>query len=137
MKFKPKRYKRSKRSESRKSNRFHKIFIILLLYYIFYILFFNQKLYIKIQKKISNTTFKINKIDRFNMTEKTSAMIKLSNDLAIPKNRKKMLMNGKKYIDRCLNESEKFKEYKIKVKPTLSVIIPTFNCEKTINNFNK
>ena len=133
MKFKPKRYKRSKRSESRKSNRFHKIFIILLLYYIFYILFFNQKLYIKIQKKISNTTFKINKIDRFNMTEKTSAMIKLSNDLAIPKNRKKMLMNGKKYIDRCLNESEKFKEYKIKVKPTLSVIIPTFNCEKTIN----
>lgn len=129
MKFKHKRFKRSNR---RKSNRFHKIFIILLLY-IFVILFFYQKLYIKIQEKISNATFKINKIDRVNMTEKTAAMIKLSNDLAIPKNRKKMLMNGKKYIDRCLNESEMFKEYKIKVKPTLSVIIPTFNCENTIN----
>ena len=131
--FKPKRYKIRKRSGSGKSNRYYKIFIIILLYYIFFISFFNQKLYDKIQEKISTATFKINKIDRINMTEKTAAMIKLSNDLAIPKNRQMMLMNGKKYIDRCLNESEMFKEYKIKVKPTLSVIIPAFNCEKTIN----
>jgi len=131
--YKLKRYKSRKRSESGKSNRYHKIFIIILLYYTFFISFFDQKLYDKIQEKISNAAFKMSKNDRINMTEKTATMIKLSNDLANPKNRQMMLMNGKKYIDRCLNESEIFKEYKIKVKPSLSVIIPAFNCEKTIN----
>ena len=42
-----------------------------------------------------------------------------------------ILKNGKKFIDKCLNE--KNKNYRIKVKPIISSIIPVFNCEKTIS----
>ena len=47
-----------------------------------------------------------------------------------PRNKEMILKNGKKFIDKCLNE--KNKNYKIKVKPIISSIIPVFNCEKTI-----
>ncbi len=41
-----------------------------------------------------------------------------------------ILKNGKKFIDKCMNE--KNKNYKIKVQPIISSIIPVYNCEKTI-----
>ena len=47
------------------------------------------------------------------------------------KSKKKILLKGRKYLDRCLNgtNNEKYKSYK---KPKVSAIIPVFNCEKTI-----
>ena len=44
-----------------------------------------------------------------------------------------MVENGKKYIDKCLNEKYINENYKIDIKPIISVIIPLYNCEKTIN----
>ena len=44
-----------------------------------------------------------------------------------------MIENGKKYIDKCLNEKYINKNYKNDIKPIISVIIPLYNCEKTIN----
>ena len=44
-----------------------------------------------------------------------------------------MVADGKKYIDKCLNGKYINKNYKINIKPIISVIIPVYNCEKTIN----
>ena len=43
----------------------------------------------------------------------------------------KILTNGRKYLDKCLNFSFR-KKFKYNKKPITSVIIPLFNCEKTI-----
>ena len=46
-------------------------------------------------------------------------------------NKKSILENGRKYIDKCLNGIRSQNSYK-KYKAKISVIIPLFNCQKTI-----
>ena len=43
-----------------------------------------------------------------------------------------ILLNGKKFIDKCLNENNITKISKNNLKPIISAIIPVYNCEKTI-----
>ena len=48
------------------------------------------------------------------------------------KNKKKILLRGRKFLNRCLKGLYN-KKYLTKVKPKVSSIIPVYNCEKTIN----
>ena len=51
--------------------------------------------------------------------------------LSYDESKKPILMNGRKYLDKCL-EFPNAQRYKYVKKPKVSVIIPMFNCEKTI-----
>ena len=51
--------------------------------------------------------------------------------LSINKNKIKILIKGRKYLDKCLMFSFR-KKFKYIKKPITSVIIPLYNCEKTI-----
>jgi glycosyltransferase involved in cell wall biosynthesis len=53
-------------------------------------------------------------------------------NLSGEENRTEILLNGKQFIDKCLNKRYNTKMYKIDVKPKISVIIPVYNSEKTI-----
>lgn len=46
--------------------------------------------------------------------------------------KRKNLSDGKKFIDKCLNSSFIKNNYFIQESPIISVIIPAYNCEKTI-----
>ena len=48
------------------------------------------------------------------------------------KNKKKILLSGRKFLNLCLKGLYN-KKYLTKVKPKVSSIIPVYNCEKTIN----
>ena len=63
--------------------------------------------------------------------EKTNYLY-LNNDLVGKKNKTSMLFEGKKFIDKCLNNQSFTKEYAINITPKISVIIPVYNSEKTI-----
>ena len=52
--------------------------------------------------------------------------------LSIDKSKKQILKSWRKYLDKCLQSKEHFK-YKYIKQPQASVIVPLFNCEKTIN----
>ena len=95
-----------------------------------------QSMILKLNDKTQNDMIEkeVNEfLQRENLTEKLNNMLKLCNDLSSGELRTVMLLNGKNYIDQCLNESQINIKYNIKIKPHLSVIIPAFNCEKTIN----
>ena len=51
--------------------------------------------------------------------------------LSIDKNKEKTLKKGRKYLDKCLNFPN-YHLYKFIKQPKVSVIIPLYNCEKTI-----
>ena len=51
--------------------------------------------------------------------------------LLIDKSTKDKLEDGRKYLDKCLNSTNN-RKYNLIGKPKLSVIIPLYNCEKTI-----
>ena len=48
--------------------------------------------------------------------------------------KKEILIKGRNYLDKCLNISKKFEYNKYIRKPKISVIIPMYNCEKTIKS---
>ena len=53
--------------------------------------------------------------------------------LSYNESKKEILIRGRNYLDKCLNLTNNF-EYKYIRKPKVSVIIPMFNCEKTIKS---
>ena len=53
--------------------------------------------------------------------------------LSFDKGKSKILANGRKYLDKCLNFSSR-KKFKYNKKPITSVILPLFNCEN--NDFS-
>ena len=126
-------YKWNKKYEKNKSFKLKKLILIILLFYSFYNVYFNQMTFGELKEGISKNIFDIKLDKRENLTEKLNNMLKLCNDLSSGELRTVMLLNGKNYINKCLNESENVIEYKKKIKPILSVVIPAFNCEKTIN----
>ena len=53
--------------------------------------------------------------------------------LSYNESKKEILIRGRNYLDKCLNLTNNF-EYKYIRKPKVSVIIPMYNCEKTIKS---
>ena len=53
--------------------------------------------------------------------------------LSFNESKKDILKRGRNYLDKCLNLTNKY-EYKFIRKPKVSVIIPMYNCEKTIQS---
>ena len=51
----------------------------------------------------------------------------LSNEL----NKSDIFSEGRKYLDKCLNSSN-HQKYKLLEKPKITVIVPLYNCERTI-----
>ena len=51
--------------------------------------------------------------------------------LSIDKSKKQILKSGRKYLDKCL-KFKKYLKFKYIKQPQASVIVPLFNCEKTI-----
>ena len=97
----------------------YKYWIIIILIYLTYI----KKLkYDKILSKAENSNFlhsheKYNKVQPNNLTEK---------------NEKKLILeNGRKYLDKCLN-TKNIEFYEVNKNPIITNIIPSYNCEKTI-----
>ena len=52
--------------------------------------------------------------------------------LYLDTNKTNILQSGRKYLDKCIKSHNKIKHNNIK-QPKISVIIPLYNCEKTIN----
>ena len=110
-------------------NKLKKLILIVILIYNFYILFCNENFF----EKIKNVNF-INKVNSKNeTTSKSQKALQNNNIIFSPELRTTMLLNGKKYIDKCFNEMNTSKKYKANLKPIISTIIPLYNCEKTIN----
>ena len=95
------------------------IFIFLVAYEIT-----NQKQLLKFMRTIKKY-FINSEISNFNIFD-------LKNNLTDEQNKKLILSNGKKYIDKCLSKEFILKVYNIDINPTISVIIPVYNSEKTI-----
>ena len=74
-----------------------------------------------IDKKLYTTTLKIHP---FYLPNKKPI-------LSIDKSKKKILKKGREYLDKCLFVPNK-QTYKYIKQPKASVIIPLYNCEKTI-----
>ena len=123
----------NKKYKKNKSFKLKKLILIILLFFSFYNVYFNQMIFDELKEGVSKNIFDKKLDKKKNLTEKLNNMLKLCNDLSSGELRKVMLLNGKNYINKCLSESENVKEYKRKIKPILSVVIPAFNCEKTIN----
>jgi len=111
------------------SRKVHKLILLGILIFFFYNLFWTKHFYDKIIKNVS----KILILSRKRQISESERALQKNNILFTPDSRKKMFTNGKKYIDKCLNESKVMKDYKSVVKPIISAIIPVYNCEKTIN----
>jgi len=107
----------------------HKLFLLGILVYFFYKLFLRKDFYENILKKISKTQDK-SKERKILESEK---ILQKNNIVFNQELRNMMLLNGRKYIDKCLSKSFISKEYKRISKPIISAIIPVYNCEKTIN----
>ena len=123
----------NKKYKKNKSFKLKKLILIILLFFSFYNVYFNQMIFDELKEGVSKNIFDKKLDKKKNLTDKLNNMLKLCNDLSSGELRKVMLLNGKNYINKCLSESENVKEYKRKIKPILSVVIPAFNCEKTIN----
>ena len=52
--------------------------------------------------------------------------------LYLDASKKNILQSGRKYLDKCITSHNKIKHNNIK-QPKISVIIPLYNCERTIN----
>ena len=103
-------YKLNKKYEKNKSFKL-KLILIILLFYSFYNVYFNQMTFGELKEGISKNIFDIKLDKRENLTEKLNNMLKLCNDLSSGELRTVMLLNGKNYINKCLNESENVIEY--------------------------
>ena len=122
VKPKKKKYNKSKK-EGDQNNIARKISIILLIILLIIIIVF----IILINKfGQGQNEFDIDDFDKKNETLKNKSIIYFK---AI--SRKENLLLGKKYISRCLNDSMT-KKYEKVDNPIISVIIPVFNCEKSI-----
>ena len=118
-----------KNRKIRNNTNHHKLFLLGILVYFFYKLFLRKDFYENILKKISKTQDKSKErkiLEREKILQKNN--IVFNQEL-----RNMMLLNGRKYIDKCLSKSFISKEYKRISKPIISAIIPVYNCEKTIN----
>ena len=49
-------------------------------------------------------------------------------------NKTQILLNGKKYINKCLNKNNLIYQFNKNITPVISSIIPVYNCENTINS---
>ena len=114
-----------KKRIKRNKGKFHKFILIGILIIFFYILFWKKNYYDKIEMNFSKILVMLKKIK---ILESEKALQK-NNILFTPQLRKEMFLNGKKYIDKCLNENNAKKEYKSNVKPIITTIIPVYNCE--------
>ena len=56
----------------------------------------------------------------------------LNNELILKTNKTSIIVEGKKYIDKCLNKQTLTKEYDINKTPKISIIIPVYNSNETI-----
>ena len=56
----------------------------------------------------------------------------LNNELILKTNKTSIIVEGKKYIDKCLNKQTFTKEYDINITPKISIIIPVYNSNETI-----
>ena len=122
VKPKKKKYNKSKK-EGDENNIARKISIILLIILLIIIIVF----IILINKfGQGQNEFDIDDFDEKNEKLKNTSIIYFK---AI--SRKENLLLGKKYISRCLNDSMT-KKYEKVDNPIISVIIPVFNCEKSI-----
>ena len=123
-KVKPKKKKYNKSQKERDENNIaRKISIILLIILLIIIIVF----IILINKfGQGQNEFDIDDFDEKNEKFKNTSIIYFK---AI--SRKENLLLGKKYISRCLNDSMT-KKYEKVDNPIISVIIPVFNCEKSI-----
>ena len=98
--------------------KFRLLFILL---FILFILFFNYKNKdIIIKRKIfSSSDIYQNSISNTSLIEKEV--------------RNKILLKGRKYLDKCLNTQNNI-FYETNEKPVITTIIPSYNCEKTITS---
>ena len=97
-----------------RENKPTKLFIIII-----FLLFYRENLkniFVKLKNYASNTGHKFY----------------FKTNLSGEENRTEILLNGKQFIDKCLNKRYNTKMYKIDIKPKISVIIPVYNSEKTI-----
>ena len=117
------------------NNKLCKSLILMIVIFLFcrYIFFFDKSLYIKIKAISINVKSKIRNHNDYEAKSKSEKNLKKNNFLFNKELREIMIADGKKYIDKCLNERYINKNYKIVIKPIISVIIPVYNCEKTIN----
>ena len=115
------------------NNNLCKSFILIIFIYLFCIFFFDKSFYKKIKAISINIKSKIGNHNTYEAKSKSEKNLIKNNILFNKELRKIMFENGKKYIDKCLNEKYINENYKIDIKPIISVIIPLYNCEKTIN----
>ena len=121
MKFIFKRFKNEKIHERKK------IFIIISLIYLCSTFYFNKNFYNKLKRIVINSPYPI----KNNSSAKTLTYNRnLFKNLKRPIYRERILKNGKKFINKCLDKTNE--KYKNKVKPIISSIIPVFNCENSI-----
>jgi len=116
-----------KRIKNKNVSRRKKIFIISIFIYICNIFYFNNILYRVLRINIINVIYHLKNKFTIKALKENEIFLKNLNN---PRNKEMILKNGKKFIDKCLNE--KNKNYRIKFKTIISSIIPVFNCEKTI-----
>ena len=102
------------------TNKF-KFKLLFIFIFILFILFFNYKIKdIIIKRKIfSSSDFYPNIISNSNLTRKEEKDI--------------ILLKGRKYLDKCLNSQDNI-FHQNNEKPEITTIIPSYNCEKTINS---
>lgn len=85
---------------------------------------------------IRRNNFKKLKENKFRYFENSSFIFTNNNQpkhISIEKeNRTETLLNGKKFIDKCLNNQIISQKFRIVEKPKISAIIPVYNSEKTI-----
>ena len=101
------------------------IFLITILIFFIFIKIGKEKNKIiknEIYEKNKSIAFETKTIDLFNMS-----LIYYNKTIS----RKESLLKGRYYIQKCLNESLN-KKYKKVENPIISVVIPVYNCEKTI-----
>ena len=73
--------------------------------------------------------FSIFSIKTYFITKNNSS----NNNELNPKEKYKILSEGKNYVEKCLKSLFQKKNYQQVIKPLISVIIPVYNCEETIS----
>ena len=101
------------------------LLITILIFIILFKLFGNEKL--EIEEIYNNKDKEEKEIDKIIKND----IINMSNIYYNATSRRENLLIGKEYIQRCLNDNMTKKFGKVK-NPIISVLIPVFNCEKTI-----
>ena len=101
------------------------LLITILIFIILFKLFGNEKL--EIEEIYNNKDKEEKEIDKIIKND----IINMSNIYYNATSRRENLLIGKEYIQRCLSDNMTKKFGKVK-NPIISVLIPVFNCEKTI-----